>query len=215
MDGPQSLVSLSMGAFLRRYDVSPTRTTLEYFHAGRGITDIREGNIDGSIRLTRQSMKYAFVRRYLEELVQEEAASALVGLRVDGIVMASGNAAGRSRFSHALSILAPKLRWEGAEREAEGWAVWFVRPTGPRVELANLADSEKAAVLFASSWAALGLGQSIAVVDHPEQGLHPEQHVAFFEGLKTLFHDGQLIAAMTSPAILRAASRSCVVVLGG
>lgn len=199
--------------WLARFDYSPSCWKMEYFHAGRALSESAE-RAESSTRLTRQPNKYGFVRSYLQHLVQEEAARALDGLKVDGVVMADLTGRPRSRFSNALNLLAPMLRWDGCETGSNGRdPVWFVRPTGPRVELSQLAESERAAVLIAASWSALGLERSLVLIDHPEQGLHPERHAAFFDGLRALMVDGQLIATTTSPAILRMLSTKQVLVL--
>ena len=129
--------------------------------------------------------------------------------------MADAVGQARSRFSHALELLAPSLRWDGSDGgQGRAAAVWFVRPKGPRMLLEHLANSERSAVLIAAAWCVLGLERALVLIDHPEHGLHPEQHAAFFDGLSALMSKGQLIAATTSPAILRMTSRRQLLVLG-
>ncbi len=223
---PQDLTTSTVAARLREFSVSPDVWKMEYFHSERTIGDVGVERTEGAMRLTKHPTKYGFIRRYLEDLVHEEAAGALRSLRADGVAVAEPGDRPGSRFTYALSVLAPTLRWDGCERHEsspqswngswhESWKSWFIRPAGPRVELGALAGSEKAAVLVAASWAGLGLDRALVLVDHPEAGLHPSQHVAFFEGLAALMVRGQLIVTTTSPAILRAVPRSQVVVLGG
>ncbi len=211
--GPQTLIRPAVAHHLRTFKVARGDWKMEYFPWGRCISDMGPAPQDGAFRLTKLHSKYGFVRRYLESLVHEEAARALSSIRLEGIALAEPADSERSRFSAALALLYPSLRWDGCERVAERSSTWFVRPTGPRVELNCLTDGEKMAVIFAASWAALGLDRALVLIDHPELGIHPAQHVAFFDGLVALAGAGQLILTTTSPAILRSTPTSSVLVL--
>lgn len=211
---PRDLVPAGAAAWLRAYSVSPERWKMEYVPASRSLGGGR-GALNTSTRLARDPSKYAFVRSYLEEVAREEAAHALDTLRTDGIVVADAVGRPSSRFSEALSVMQPRLRWDGTSRGSEGEAqrTWFIRPAGPRVELAELTQSETMAVLIAAAWARLGLDRSLLLVDSPELHLHPEQHVGFFDALRALMRRGQLVVTTSSPAILRTLGGAKVVVL--
>jgi predicted ATP-dependent endonuclease of OLD family len=81
------------------------------------------------------------------------------------------------------------------------------------VELGALTDGERAGLLVAATWVALGLERSLVLVDQAELHIHPEQQPAFFEGLASLLRRGQLVVSTTSPAILRNPSGAKVLVL--
>jgi predicted ATPase len=218
---PQGLANPTVADWLRQYSTSPTRWKMEYLHATRTLPDgpsVPAARVEPALRLTRDASKYAFVRPYLEQVAREESASALASLKSDGIVVADGLHKAGSRFADALSLLNPRLRWDGCEPSADDDArtkTWFVRPVGPRVELGQLTNGEAMAVLVAAAWARLGLEHATLLVDHPEAHLHPEQHAAFFDALVALMRKGQLIVSTTSPAILRSAGAAKVVVLEG
>ena len=211
--GPQTLVKPEVARILRTF--SPTRGDwkMEYFPWGRCLAELGPAPTEGAFRLTKLPTKYGFIRQYLEQLVHEEAAHALSAIRKDGIALAEPDESERSRFRTALTLLCPALRWEGCERLPDRSLIWFVRPSGPRVELGCLTDGEKMGVLFAASWSALGLERALVLIDHPELAIHPAQQVPFFDGLVTLAGAGQLIVTTTSPAILRSAPAGSVLVL--
>jgi hypothetical protein len=213
LDESETLVKPAVAHRLRTFKVARGDWKMEYFPWARCISDMGPGPQEGAFRLTKLHSKYGFVRRYLESLVHEEAVRALSSIRLEGIALAEPADSERSRFSAALALLCPSLRWDGCERMADRSSTWFVRPTGPRVELNCLTDGEKMAVIFAASWAALGLDRALVLIDHPELGIHPAQQVAFFDGLVALAGAGQLIVTTTSPAILRSTPTNSVLVL--
>lgn len=209
--GPTQAVAPELSQRLRRYSLSPADWKVEYFHAGRSISDSGLDPEESALRLSKSPQKYGFVPKYLSQLALQEAAHVLAALRRDGMAVAEADDAPRSRFTTSLTALAPGLRWDGAGDHGD--VLGFVRRDGTRASLSELADSERMLVLFAASWAALGLERSLVLVDQPELGIHPAQHVALFDGLCWLARAGQLIVTTTSPAILRHVPQSSVVVL--
>lgn len=213
--GPQSIVAPATSELLRRYDVASSSWKAEYFNSARHLADT--GSLswtDPSARLVRRRDKYGWVRRFLVEAAQQDAGGTLTSLRERGIVLGGEALPRTQRFAEALSQLNPRLMWVGCEMRDTGWSCIFARRSGAEVELASLSDSEKMAVLVAGSFEALGLARSLILIDHPEQGLHPEDHMTFFQGLCSLFAEGQVVATTSSPAILRSLRREQVVVLG-
>ena len=205
----------AVSAWLRRYDRSPASFKIEYFHAGRSLL---QGDFSGAmraeLRLTRDASKYAWVRAYLVESSREAGAQALGALRESGVLLASE--VGRDQaFAKRLSAITQRLHFVGCEQTDAGWDCVFARPGGRRVELAELSTSESMFVLFAAAIEGLGLHRSLLLIDHPEQGLHPEEHARFLEALVASLPDAQLLVTTTSPGILRAVPRERVVVLSG
>ena len=212
-NAPALGVAVGVASWFRSYDVAPERWKLEYFDAHRRLSEHGQVPRDGTLRTTKSPSKYNFVRRFLETIGEDEASLALETLRTDGIVTADRVGRRRSTFQEALSRLVPTLRWDGVERRDGKRTSWFVRPRGPRVELGALTDGERAGLLVAATWVALGLERSLVLVDQAELHIHPEQQPAFFEGLASLMRRGQLVVSTTSPAILRNPSGAKVLVL--
>ncbi len=214
--GPQALAPAPVRELLRRYHTAPSGWKMEYFNAGRQLTDA--GSLrwaDGTQRLSKRREKYGWVRQFLVDSSQADAASTLTSLREQGIVLGGDGRPRKNSFAEALAVLTPRLAWIGSEKAGPEWACLFARAPGRTVELAALSDSEKMCVLVAASFDALGLARSLVLIDLPEHGLHPEDQAAFFQGFCALFAEGQVIATTSSPAILRSIRREQVVVLGG
>lgn len=221
-DGPpQQLLDPDLRAFLGGYSKRSDRFKVEYFHAGRASGwDTLEAPIgsdvaEGGRRLTRHPRKYAWVRTFLEQSGQADAQGFADDVRQYGVAM-SGTVQGRlDGFGKSLATLTGRLRWVGLRRQVDRVRCVFARKGDGEVELEGLTDSERVFVLFAATFEALGLRRSLILIDLPEIAVHPEDQAAFFQGLAALAREGQIIAATTSPAILRNVPRERVLVLGG
>jgi len=201
---------------LRSYRLDPLSWKAEYFHVGR-VADAAPMDFDPGAgpRLTKAPHKYAWLRSFLEKAAAREGARTVATLREEGIALSSTTPNELSGFGRNVAALSTHLRWLGTEAGADGFSCLFARRRGgSTAELAELTDSERMVVVFAATIEALGLYKSLVLVDLPEFAIHPEDQAGFFEGLAGLLHEGQLIAATTSPAILRSLPRERVVVLG-
>lgn len=205
-------VPAELPTLLRDYRCAHGAWKVEYFHAGRSLRSVPTLDwTSPTLRLTKNDAKYGFVRRYLVESTTGFAARALGGLREQGVLLADDLAELTGPFERTLAALTGRLRWVGCERRGDAWRCLFTRPTGRTVELEELSRSEQLVVLVAASYEALGLSRSLVLMDAPEEGIHPEDQVAFVEGLVGLLQRGQLILATTSPALLRRFDQDVVV----
>lgn len=203
------------------YAFSPDSFKVEYMPAGRRFetgahSSLGTPRVEQSRRVRAVAGKYDWVRSHLETVAMSNAAVTARRLRERGVVLGQAVGSSSEGFSDTLAVLSPNLRWLGAEDRtggAAGLACLFERRSGRVAELAQLTGGEQAVVLIAAAYSALGLRRSLLLVDLPEQGLHPEDHAAFFGRLTELMSGGQLIVATTSPAILRAAPPQSVFVL--
>ena len=85
-----------------------------------------------------------------------------------------------------------------------GTGVLFQKREGTVLELAELSESERQAVLFAITFRRLGLDHSVVLIDSPELHIHPSRQADFFTAICALGRDNQIIAATTSTELLSA-----------
>lgn len=202
---------------LARWEPGPQLPKIEYLHAER-LADIagwkgeRPSPLNPAHRLRRVTHKYDWVRGFLSEETARAAERTRDELEERGIALAPAPSA-LDGFAVKLGALTDRLRFSRTKREGAGTSCWFVRRGGEAVELSELALGEQALVLFAAAFERLGLDRSVVLIDSPEVALHPEDHARVFQGLVTLCGGGQLIAATTSPAILRSMPRERILVL--
>jgi hypothetical protein len=205
--------------------VAPTSWKVEYLHAGRRLSVGSPGPVSasarppaGAERIGAGSMKYDFVRGYLQGAAFAHASQVVGALDEHGLVLAPEQRSVLAGFGARLAQLTDKLLWLGVRQAGSTARCLFARRAGrgPReVELSELSDSERMLVLLAATTEALGLSRSLVLIDAPELGLHPEDQARMFEGLQSMMFEGQLIAVTTSPAILRSVPADQVVVLQG
>jgi hypothetical protein len=219
---PSDLVRApALRSALGDYTRDDARFKVEYYHAGRSfdpadeLAELSRGGGDGAKRLTRDARKYAWIRRYLIGLGADDAAAVREEVAGAGVVFASARAVPDAPFGAKLAALTSKLRWVGIRRRQGEWACMFAVKHRGEVELSALSDSERMFVLFAASLDALGLARALVLVDLPELALHPEDHLSFVSGLAAAIPAAQIIAATTSPAILRSVPPGRVLVLDG
>ena len=167
----------------------------------------------GLRRLSRDARKYAWLRRYLESQAATDAATIAEVARTQGIALGATSRSGLSGFARNVEQLSSTLRWVGGQRIDGHLRLLFARPDGEHVELCDLTGGERMTVLFAGAFEALGLHRSLLLIDAPELGIHPAQQAAFFQGICALSPHAQIVAATTSPAILRSLPRERVFVL--
>jgi len=217
---PENIVkSAELRMLMGRYDRDRGRFKVEYFHSARGfdaadrLSTLDFPAAEGARRLTRHHRKYAWIRRYLEAVATDEATARSEQLDERGLLFASARPRVLEGFASNVATLSPRLRWAGAKRSDGATQLLFAVKDRGEVELGDLSDSQRMIVLYAATIHALGLDAALVLVDQPELTLHPEEHVSFLDGLASLVPNGQIIAATSAPALLRAAAPEHVHVL--
>jgi hypothetical protein len=205
---------------LSHYVAGGDEPKVEYFDAGRQVPRTalpglswNPADVDAAARLTKDSRKYAWVRDYLVTQWREGTARIAARLDATGVAMPADRGQATSAFERALAQLTPRLRFAGVQESRAGARVLFSDRSTGDIELSQLCDGDLAVVLFAAGVEALGLQRSLVLIDLPERAIHPEDQRHVFDALVSLVPHGQIIAATTSPAILRAAPRDRVAVL--
>ncbi|MFO0591367.1 MAG: hypothetical protein U0441_27715 [Polyangiaceae bacterium] len=157
--------------------------------------------VDGA-RLGSEPEKYGVLRRVLHDLVLAQAGSVARVLDARGVALRREQPDRLAAYKHAVASLLPDLRLIAVDTREGTAAPRFKRRDGRELELPGLSASEEQAVLFAFTYAWLGLSRSVVLVDSPELHQHPSEQAAFFHRLLRLGTDNQTIAATVSPEIL-------------
>lgn len=157
---------------------------------------------EARLRLTDDPEKYAGLRGTLGALARAQAAQVMQLLDTQGIAMRTQQPDALAPFKEAIRALLPSLRLVAVEFDERSTRVLFQKREGTVLELAELSESERQAVLFATTFCRLGLHHSVVLIDTPEMHIHPSVQVSFFTGVCSLGRDNQIIAATTSPELL-------------
>jgi energy-coupling factor transporter ATP-binding protein EcfA2 len=199
-------------ALLGGYEADAQSGKMEYFHAGRrmpygGSLDLSRApadRLDRLVRLGDDDTKYAGLMRFIVE--------AGLGLHVDE----RGERPPPGRITRAFGALCATKRLAGLYQSGGAVLPGFVDAEERPYGLAQLADSEKDALLFAATFVRAGLVENvpgcIVLVDTPEQHLGDVGAAELVRGLSTLGPANQLIVATTSRSV--AASAGVVIQLG-
>jgi hypothetical protein len=201
-------------AILGGYAHDPEVGKFEYFHAGRALPTgpASLGGASASesserrIRFSKSSDKYRSIRQVLLDNA--------VGERLDARPRDPARPAFTERFAKAFGSLCETRKFAGVDRGGDGFRIRFEAPSGDVVDLDELSDSERQAVIFAATFTHLALHHSIVLVDMPELFLPPSAVVRFATALTGLGQDNQLIFATGSPELVAAVEPYQVVRLG-
>jgi hypothetical protein len=137
-------------------------------------------------RCARDPSKYGFVPRFLRDVdPASEGARALAA---------------------RIAALSPTVRFTPEVPRRLGMPRCLTSKDGAPVELRELADSEKDAVIFAATATAFGLDRSVLLIDRPDRFVAPAALPAFVAGLRTLGVDNQLVLTSSSPDLAAAAA---------
>jgi hypothetical protein len=193
-DADEGLVAL-----LRRYEHSRETGKFEYFPASRRLSPLGPFHGTSALeqrlhRASKDSMKYGFVVRFLRDLDQDGAKE--------------------KEFAAILERLSPSCRYV-FRASRDGLPRCFSSLGGPPASVAELADSEAEAVLFASTAVNMGLSRSILLVDRPERWASAGRGASLLEGLRGLGEGNQLLIASSSAEMISLVPRDNVVRLGG
>lgn len=202
-----------LAAILGGYAHDPEVGKVEYFHAGRtlpmGSASLGGGASESSerrLRFSKSADKYRSIRQVLLDNAVAE--------RLDERPRDPAAPRFTERFARAFASLCSTKTFAGVDRGADGFRVRFEARSGGVVDLDELADSERQAVIFAATFTHLALHHSIVLVDVPELFLPPGEVVRFASALAALGQDNQLIFATGSPELVAAVAPYQVVRLG-
>lgn len=215
-----------LSAFFRE----ETHGKMEYFPASRHLStaplpvplDALDEKTEGPLRTSKDGAKYGIERAWLTARLSADLATAGATLAGRGVLLSGQAPDSLSAVRSALSLLAPHLRLLGlGARGTKSVPRFARRPAGSRalseqteVDLDDLSDGERQALLFALAFGRLRLSRSVVLIDSPELFLHPADHARFFEVLCRLGRDNQVIAATCSKSILDSAPPESVLDLG-
>lgn len=160
---------------------------------------------EGRLRLTDDPEKYGGLRRHFGDLARAQAAQVMAALDAQGIAMRTQHADALSPYKEAVAALLPSLRLLRIEPAERSIRVLFQRRDSLVLELSELSESERQAVLLAATFRRLGLHHSVVLIDTPELHQHPSRHAELFAGLCALGRDNQIIAATSSAELLASA----------
>jgi energy-coupling factor transporter ATP-binding protein EcfA2 len=190
------------------YSLDPEHGKFEYFPAHRrlaapGRRTIVPAERDPRLGLSNDPDKYLSIRAFLHGLAIEDAARASQLLSQRGIVLGKERPDSLAPFKQAVAALLPDVRLLDIDIADTKASVPFKRRAGAVVDLEELSASEQQAVLLATTFARFGLNHSCVLLDEPELHLHPAEHARLFQAVVGLGTGNQIIAATTSPAILK------------
>lgn len=199
---------------LGSYEHDPSVGKLEYFHAQRQLMQstaalgrTRDVDAERRLRLDKRPDKYAGLRQFLLELC--------VGLHDPGEDDPAPGEEGAARFARAFSELCKSKRFNGVSMMKDGrMRVRFVGAGQVDVDLDELSDGEKQAVIFAATFLSVGLSHSVIFIDRPELYIAEGDVAAFFSAITRLGKDNQIFAATSSPSLLATAAAHQVIRLG-
>ena len=192
------------------YSHAPEQGKFEYLPASRRLDGPRSRPAspaptiaaEARLRLTDDPEKYTSLRGHLRGLAVANAARLAQLVDTQGIAMRAQVPDALAPHKQAIAALLPALRLVAVEPDERSSRVLFQKRAGAVVELAELSDSERQAVLLATTFCRLGLNHSVVLIDSPELHQHPQHHADVFAAICTLGRDNQIIAATTSPALL-------------
>jgi predicted ATPase len=157
------------------------------------------------LRLADDPEKYAGLRAHLSGLAVANAARLAQLVDAQGIAMRSQVPDALAAYKNAIAQLLPGLRLVAVEPDERSARVQFQKREGAIVELSELSESERQAVLLGATFCRLGLNHSVVLIDTPELHQHPQRHAEVFAAVCALGRDNQIIAATTSAELLSAA----------
>lgn len=203
-----------LAAILGGYAHDPEVGKVEYFHAGRALPPgsaslaglASSESSERRLRFSKTLDKYRSIRQVLLEHAVAE--------RLDERPRDPARPPFTERFARSFATLCETKKFAGVDRGEEGFRVRFEAPSGEVVDLDDLSDSERQAVIFAATFVHLELHHSIVLVDVPELFLPPSAVVRFASAITALGQDNQIIFATGSPELVAAVEPYQVVRLG-
>lgn len=192
------------------YSHAPDQGKFEYLPANRRLDGGRTrpaGSMltiaaEARLRLTADPEKYVGLRGHLRDLTVADAARLVQLLDTQGIALRKQQPDALAAYKNAIAALLPDVRLVAVEPDERSARVRFQKRGGAIFELSELSESERQAVLFATTFCRIGLNHSVVLVDTPELYLHPSCHADFFTALSGLGCDNQIIAATASAELL-------------
>ncbi|NUP07203.1 MAG: hypothetical protein HOW73_14200 [Polyangiaceae bacterium] len=185
-------------ASLHRYDHDPAHGKIEYFHddrtLARGTLVMPPLDIGGHkrIRLSAELRKYAYVERTMLDIC--------LGYHSDE---------GKDALQTQLDRFGVKRKILGVKRTPNGPQLYFEG----ELELSQLSAMERQAAIFATTAVAIGLSNSIVLVDTPELHVPDDLAAAFARAVLALGTNNQVFLATGSRSVINSFPEACVVSL--
>lgn len=188
----------ALQGMLLEYDMEPTASKVEYFHATRRMkigaavdpTQLGGGASERSVRLTRDDTKFAGLMRFV-------VASAL-GLDIGP----DGQQRPKGRVTSAFEKLCSSKKLAGLYRVGDGLFPGFTDQAGRPCGISQLSDGELDAFCFAATFVRSGIRRSVVLIDSPELHRSDAEAKALVTALASLEEDNQLIVATRSPGVI-------------
>jgi predicted ATPase len=206
-------------AVFRDFSRDPAAPKVELFPANRQLEPRQRptypADLDhGRFRVTARRDKYAGFEHVLCRLATEAGIDALARTRADGILLVADLRDALHACRATIAALNPRLQLLRVEPREGRPLVWFQHGSA-EVELYELSHGEQQAVLFAVTYHYLGLRRSLILIDEPELHLHPDEQLGFLTAFAALSDGGQIIAATSSPEIIKGIPRQQLILLPG
>jgi energy-coupling factor transporter ATP-binding protein EcfA2 len=190
---------------------------LEYFHdervlvAGALTTEADERRL----RPTRRTDKYAGLLTAMTALSVQDGGRAIEESQKHGLLLADDRPDSLGHYAGAIAEIVPELRLLGAIARSPSGApqLSFINKDGVVVGPEGLSAGQRQGVLFAGTFARLGLARSLVLIDVPELHLHGADHETFLARLHRLGGDNQLVVATGSSTIIGSVAREQTLVL--
>jgi len=203
-------VDPGLAKLFAQYLHQPVCGKLEYFPANRHLFGARAPGIvpplsekaEARMRVGAEPSKYASIYSWLIGQGLRDIAATADQVATRGLVLKHDLTDSLAGVKRSVAALAPHLRLIGIRLSAEGHGVIFRHVDGADVELNELSDGERQAVLFAAAFERIQLHGSMVLIDHPELFVHPFDHVRALRTIAALGKDNQVIVTTTSQAIL-------------
>jgi len=210
-------VDPGLAKLFAQYLHHPTHGKLELFPAnrcldssrGRGASPPLSEKAEARLRVSADRAKYGCIRSWLLGLGMQDMARAAERIATRGVALRHDLTDSLAPVKRSIAALAPHLRLVGIRPrpDSDGYDVIFQHRDGAEVELDELSDGERQAVLFAAAFERIQLHGSIVLIDHPELFFHPSEHVRAVQTIAALGKDNQVIVTTTSQEILASVAR--------
>lgn len=196
---------------------------VELFPASRALSPFGEPTTAAHEKLVRfgaGATKYGGLVPSIIALSAADGARALQETAARGMLLGLDAPDSLGVYRAAIAKLAPEVRLRGAQPargstpgDGKKPVLAFERSNGSFVDVHDLSDAQKQAVLLAGTIVRLGLSRSIVLLDSPELHVHVADQSRFLEALVSIGDDNQWIVSTGSGEIMKTARREQMIAL--
>lgn len=183
---------------------------MEYFPSNRslGSSGIKYSDLESErrLRISKNPNKYSSVRYFLTKIETDSALQSARMLRDEGIRNYRPMPDPVSKFNSILKGFTNQIAFHGLS-SGKHQNILFENSHGRILELDELSESQKQAVLFAATASHIGLNNSIVLIDEPELHLHHSMHTEMLKSLHYMGNDNQLFVATGSESICKSSGK--------